>query len=97
MAKPQVVPHGGSPAKLGATVTAEGVAPYWGDPNAATLLRRRQQAVRVMEISLSLTQPEETCELGEMSQEGMGQSGANFAPCTPVDQFMGNADVDELP
>ena len=79
--------HDQSPRR--SIVTAEGIAPYTGDVNQAVTLRRRQQAVRLMEVSLSMSAPDQTCELGEMAQQGMGQNASQFSPCTSVDQFMG--------
>jgi hypothetical protein len=79
--------HDQSPRRI--VVTAEGIAPYSGDVNLAVNLRRRQQAVRLMEVSLSMSAPDQTCELGEMAQQGMGQNASQFSPCTSVDQLMG--------
>jgi len=79
--------HDQSPRRI--IVTAEGIAPYSGDVTQGVDLRRRQQAVRLMEVSLSMSAPDQTCELGEMAQQGMGQNASQFSPCTSVDQFMG--------
>lgn len=79
-----------SPGRV--VVTAEGTAPYFGDVTQGANLRRRQQAVRVMETIMSINLPDEPCDLGESGQEGLGADGANFARCTPVGGFMGNAD-----
>lgn len=84
------IQHDGTASRI--VVTAEGTAPYVGDAAVATSLRRRQQAVRVMEIALALNIPEENCDLSETTQQGLGSEGANFARCVPVDGFMGRAD-----
>ncbi len=74
-------------------VTAEGTAPYFGDVTQGALLRRRQQAVRVMESTFSISVPEAPCSIDEINQTGLGRAGANFAPCLPIDSFMGRADT----
>lgn len=74
-------------------VTAEGTAPYTGDVTQGVLLRRRQQAVRVMEATLTLNVPENPCSIEDVTQTGLGRAGANFARCLPIGGLMGSADV----
>lgn len=76
-----------------AVVTAEGVAPYAGNPTVGLNLKRRQQAVRLMEISLSVGERTPcSSDMNDMLQQGLGANGTNFLGCLPVDQFRGQAD-----
>jgi hypothetical protein len=69
----------GAPTAL--VITAEGVAPYVG---AATAFTRANQAMRVIEQTLTLITNEEACKtMG--GQEGQGPSGENFNPCGPLE------------
>lgn len=80
------------PKNTRVVVTAEGTAPYGGDVTKAVLLRRRQQAVRVMEMAMTLNVPENPCSLEDITQTGLGRAGANFARCLPIGGLMGLPD-----
>jgi hypothetical protein len=70
-------------------VTAEGIAPYQSQSDAFT---RANQARRVLELGLSLLVNQGNRCQGLAGQEGLGASGENFDPCSPLTgQGVGNA------
>jgi hypothetical protein len=62
-------------------VTAEGIAPYTGQGSA---FARANQARRVLEVGLSLLVNQGNRCQGLSGQEGLGPSGENFDPCSPL-------------
>ena len=78
-------------------VTAEGIAPYATQGSA---FARANQARRVLEVGLSLLVNQGNRCQGLAGQEGMGPSGENFDPCSPLTQgavatAFGNAAITE--
>jgi hypothetical protein len=78
-------------------VTAEGIAPYTSQADA---FARSNQARRVLEVGLSLLVNQGNRCQGLAGQEGMGPSGENFDPCSPltsagVGQAFGNTGLVE--
>jgi hypothetical protein len=61
-------------------VTAEGIAPY----TAQDAFTRANQARRVLELGLSLLVNQGNRCQGLAGQEGMGPTGENFDPCSPL-------------
>jgi hypothetical protein len=79
-------------------VTAEGIAPYTSAQNDA--FARSNQARRVLELGLSLLVNQGNRCQGLAGQEGLGPSGENFDPCSPLTQggvgrAFGNAGLTE--
>ncbi len=64
-------------------VTAEGVAPFQA-LGSATSFGQRRQAVRVLEVELTKSDPGD-CENDFTGQAGMGALGSNYDPCGTVD------------
>jgi hypothetical protein len=62
-------------------VTAEGIAPYQGQTNA---FARANQARRTLELNLTLLVNQGNRCQGLAGQEGLGPSGDNFDPCSPL-------------
>jgi hypothetical protein len=62
-------------------VTAEGIAPYTGLGDAFT---RPNQSRRVLEVGYSLLVNQGNRCQGLSGQEGLGPSGENFDPCSPL-------------
>ncbi|HET9271475.1 MAG TPA: PilX N-terminal domain-containing pilus assembly protein [Vicinamibacterales bacterium] len=62
-------------------VTAEGIAPYQTQTNA---IARANQARRTLELGLSLLVNQGNRCQGLAGQEGLGPSGDNFDPCSPL-------------
>ena len=62
-------------------VTAEGIAPY---QSQADNIARANQARRTLEVSLSLLVNQGNRCQGLAGQEGLGPSGDNFDPCSPL-------------
>jgi hypothetical protein len=70
-------------------VTAEGIAPYTAQNDAFT---RTNQARRTLELGLQLLVNQGNRCQGLAGQEGLGASGENFDPCSPLTgQGVGNA------
>ena len=69
-------------------VTSEGVAPYSpvAAAAAAAAFTQANQAVRVLEMSYRfvVNKQGEACSTGHSGQIGLGSSGANFDPCSPI-------------
>jgi hypothetical protein len=62
-------------------VTSEGIAPYQNQTNN---IARANQARRTLELSLSLLVNQGNRCQGLAGQEGLGPSGDNFDPCSPL-------------
>jgi len=62
-------------------VTAEGIAPYTAQSNA---FAQTNQARRTLELGLSLLVNQGNRCQGLAGQEGLGASGENFDPCSPL-------------
>jgi hypothetical protein len=62
-------------------VTAEGIAPYQSQTDN---IARANQARRTLEVSLSLLVNQGNRCQGLAGQEGLGPSGDNFDPCSPL-------------
>ena len=82
-------------------VTAEGIAPYTRlTAGQGDAFARANQARRVLEVGLSLLVNQGNRCQGLAGQEGMGPSGENFDPCSPLTQgavatAFGNAAITE--
>jgi hypothetical protein len=68
-----------NPSRL--VVTAEGIAPYQSQTDN---IARANQARRTLEVSLSLLVNQGNRCQGLAGQEGLGPSGDNFDPCSPL-------------
>jgi hypothetical protein len=64
-------------------VTAEGIAPYTSQTDA---FARANEARRTLEMSLSLLVNQGNRCQGLAGQEGLGASGENFDPCSPLSE-----------
>jgi hypothetical protein len=78
-------------------VTAEGIAPYTSQANA---FAQTNQARRTLELGLNLLMNQGNRCQGLAGQEGLGASGENFDPCSPltaagVGQAFGNPALTE--
>ena len=78
-------------------VTAEGIAPFTSQNNA---FAQTNQARRILEVGLSLLMNQGNRCQGLAGQEGLGASGENFDPCSPltsggVGQAFGNPALTE--
>jgi hypothetical protein len=62
-------------------VTAEGIAPFTTQADA---FLRANQSVRILEVGYSLLVNEGKRCQGYSGQEGLGPSGENFDPCSPL-------------
>jgi hypothetical protein len=62
-------------------VTAEGIAPYAAQNNA---FAQTNQARRTLELALNLLMNQGNRCQGLAGQEGLGASGENFDPCSPL-------------
>jgi hypothetical protein len=62
-------------------VTAEGVAPY---TSQGTAFARANEARRILEVGLALLVNQGNRCQGLSGQEGLGPSGENFDPCSPL-------------
>jgi hypothetical protein len=62
-------------------ITAEGIAPYVDQSNA---FARANQARRTLELEVSLLMNQGNRCQGLAGQEGLGASGENFDPCSPL-------------
>jgi hypothetical protein len=70
-----------SSGETGAVVIAEGIAPFIGQGSA---FARANQSVRILEVGYALLVNEGKRCQGLSGQEGLGPSGENFDPCSPL-------------